>query len=369
MMSGSGQLMSVVDVATGIFVLTLFAAAAAVASLGFLSVFVLRRAGENGVTGLIWGGGLVLAGLLLAALLLGRSPFPEIDVQRRAIEARAADLTARAIAPGSALACLDAVANPAVESACEKAVFASPESVAAAVAYVDARYSLLVASAALAARDTSYQPAVERLRRGLEEDHFGVVAHVLSTRGCNTLDCPDLAYLRETSRILSNMKSHAFAGHIGVHALAWNTGGALSAVAAASPPASPNPTPPQPAAALNTMPAMPPAVAPSSVGMPPVATAKPAPSAAVTTTAGAGSSPKFDYYPSADSIPPVSIMSAEPDTPPAAEKKPPAPKHPPARRQTAREQAPASAPRTVPPPPMTVVPQTAPIQGQTTGTR
>ena len=42
-------------------------------------------------------------------------------------------LMAGSIAPGSALSCLDELAGEAVETACEKAVFASPESVASAV--------------------------------------------------------------------------------------------------------------------------------------------------------------------------------------------------------------------------------------------
>ena len=64
-----------------------------------------------------------------------------------------AELTARSLAPGSALGCLDAVASIVVENACERPLFASPEAVAAAVGYIDARFSLLVASAALAERN------------------------------------------------------------------------------------------------------------------------------------------------------------------------------------------------------------------------
>src|SRR4029077_12750228 len=90
--------------------------------------------------------------------------------ERRALETRAAELTARSLAPGSALGCLDAVASVVVENACERPLFASPEAVAAAVGYIDARFSLLVASAALAERDSRYQPAFERLRRALEAD-------------------------------------------------------------------------------------------------------------------------------------------------------------------------------------------------------
>jgi citrate synthase len=49
----------------------------------------------------------------------------------------------------SALGCLDAVASALVENACERPLFASAEAVAAAVEYVDARFSLLASSAAL----------------------------------------------------------------------------------------------------------------------------------------------------------------------------------------------------------------------------
>ena len=124
------------------------------------------------------------------------------------------------------------MANILVENACEKALFATPEAVAAAVAYVEARYLLLVASAALAARDPSYQPTVERLRRGIEEDRFGVAAQVFSTRGCNAPDCKDFAVLRDSRRIVANMKRSTFATHVEAHALAWNPGAAASALAA-----------------------------------------------------------------------------------------------------------------------------------------
>ena len=55
------------------------------------------------------------------------------------------DLATRALAPGSALACLDTIAGETVENACEKALFASPEATAAAVSYVAAQLSLLAA--------------------------------------------------------------------------------------------------------------------------------------------------------------------------------------------------------------------------------
>ena len=328
-----------VDLVTGAFALSVFVAGAVVAVLVVLGVVAFRRAGEVGTSGALWRGVLVLVGAVLAWALLDRSSIrEEFAAERRAIETRAAELTARAIEPGSALACLDAVAGVAVETACEKALFASPEAVAAAVAYVDARLSLLIASARLAERDPSYRPSLERLRRAIEADRFGLAAHVLMTRGCNGGDCVDLKLLRSTGRILANMKARAFDTRVNAHAAAWHPAGA--AVVAAAP-------------------------APALAAMPP-----PAPPAATTGAAPNVSSPSKFEFPSAASIPPVSIMNAEPEgPPPAAEPRAPAPPPKraaaqPARRQSARE------PAAQPSPPLSVVPQAAsPSLPQITGSR
>lgn len=339
-MFGSGQMISSVGIATGVFVLAAFAAWGA---LALLAVPVLRRAGEGGLKGALWGGGVVLGGVLLISLVLERMPTRDLGGERRAIEARASELTARAIAPGSALACLDAVANVLVEGACEKALFAAPETIAAAVAYVEARYLLLVASAALAARDPSYQPTVERLRRGIEEDRFGVAAQVFSTRGCNAPDCSDFAVLRDSRRILANMKSSTFATHVEAHALAWNPGAAASALAAT--PATPPSGMATPPSALVLLPPVTPEIGPAT-------TAAPA-------TSGGPGRARY-VYPSADSIPAISIMEAE-TAPPAAEPKSAPQKRPAPRRPTARDQAPIAAP--VPAPPADLP------QAQTSGSR
>jgi hypothetical protein len=266
-------------------------------------------------------------GAMCAYVLFDRSMVRDRTAERRAIEARAAELTARSLAPGSALGCLDGVASVVVENACERPLFASPEAVAAAVGYVDARFSLLVTSAALAERDPSYQPAFERLRRALEADRYGLVAHVLMTRGCNGADCAELRLLRDPARVVANMKARAFEVSLGMHALTWQNG-AGAAVASA------------PSVSTGAAPGGP------------------------TTSGGSGpaGAAKFDF-PSANSIPTVSIMNAEPGTPPAAEPRPsaPPPKRaaaPPPRRQTAREVAAPHAPP--PPPPTQIVPDTAP---------
>jgi hypothetical protein len=270
--------------------------------------------------GALLGGGLALASVLLTSLLFERVLTRDLVAERRAIETRASELVARAIAPGSALTCLDAVSAP-VEIACEKAVFATPEAVAAAVSYVEARYSLLVASAALAARDPSFQTTVERLRRGLEEDRFGVVAQVFSTRGCNAPDCADFTILHDSTRIIANMKGQVFASHVAAHEVAWNSSGVAPVLAGGS---LPPPVKPSPAAAVSAAPAD--------------EVAAPVPAAA--SSSGDTVRPRYDY-PSADRIPAISIMSPEVD-PPGAEAKPAPHKRPPSGRAVARDRAPVA---------------------------
>jgi hypothetical protein len=319
-MLSSGHLVSALDVSTATFALTVFCGGAALAVFAILVIYLIRRAGLAGMVGMLSSAGLVLVGAMLAAVLLVRDQ----AAARRTLELRSAELTARAIAPGSALACLNGVTS-VVETACEKALFATPEAVASAVAYVDARLSLLAASATVANYDKSYRPAFERLRRSLEADHFGLVAHVLTTRGCSPADCADLALLHDTERIVANMKAQVFESQVGVHALAWQPNGANIAASPAT------------STASSSM------MGSSMTGLSPMPAAP--------TTSG-GPAGKFEY-PSAASIPPVSIMSAEPGSPPSAETKPVSS---PAPRRAARHQAPkppiqAAAPPPPPPPP------------------
>jgi hypothetical protein len=323
-MLSSGHVISGLDASTATFALAMFLGGAALAVFAVLVIYLIRRAGLAGIVGVLGGAGLVLVGAMLAAVLLDRQLTRDQAADRRAIELRSAELTARAIAPGSALACLDGMTS-VVETACEKALFATPEAVASAVDYVDARLSLLAASAPLAERDKTFRPVFDRLRRSLEADRFGLVAHVLATRGCSPTDCADLALLHDIDRVVANMKAQIFEGQVGVHALAWQPNASNGpGLAAASPP--------------------------STTGLSPMS--------AVPTTAGGPVPGKFDF-PSAASIPPVSIMNAEPGSPPAVVAKPaaaPAPKRTPVRRQAAKPPVRAAAPAPPPSPPLNTAP-------------
>ena len=378
-MLGSIHVLPGADLSTGAIVLTVFIAGAMLALLAAFGVVAFRRAGESGLSGNLWRGGLVLVGIVLAWIVLDRSSIRDQMAERRSIETRAAELTVRAMAPGSALACLDAVAGATIETACEKALFASPEAVAAAVAYVDARLSLLASSIAVGQRDPAMRPAIERLRRAMEGDRFGLVAHVLMTRGCTSTDCPDLKLVRDTSRIMSNMRSRAFDAYVNVHAVAWHPGGVtVNALAAASstpgtPPQAPGMVPQSPSL-LAQPPAMPPSVSatqppPFIPQQQPVAAAPVLPEQPMASGGPAPAHPpapgaKYDF-PSSASIPAVSIMTAEPTGPPVNEAKPAAaPRRPAQNQQQRTSSSRKSAPRQSAPQPAQ---QTAPPQ--TSGAR
>jgi hypothetical protein len=199
------------------------------------------------------------------------------DGERQALDTRSLELTMRMVSPGSALACLEAVAGETqtIEVACENAVFASAESVASALSYVAARLTLLADVLAYSSsRDPSYELVLTDWRRMLEVDRFGLVAHVLVTRDRCTVDqCPALALLRDTSQVSANLKERVFDRHLDRHAATWGTRGAPSLAATTALAANPA-TPPTA-----------PRLAPSWSG---------------------------PIFPSASSIPPVSIMNAEP---------------------------------------------------------
>jgi hypothetical protein len=173
-----------------------------------------------------------------------------------------------------ALSCVDDLAGDAVLAACEKALFGSPESVSAAVSYAASRIARLTALGDAAAANGNTSSEVQALRRSVERDRYGLMAQALAARDrCTPAQCAAFRALSDTSQIAANMNERVYDGLITRYAPSWN------APAAAALPAS------TPLAALP----------------PSVPTGKP-------TNA---------EFPTATSIPPVSIMNPEPGTPPA----------------------------------------------------
>ncbi len=223
-----------------------------------------------------------LAGIFVVADALGRN---DHAAERRALMARSAELTARALASGSALSCLDAAAGEATETACEAAVFGSPQATAAAVAYVGARLDLL----ADAATTPEVAPRLAGIRRAIELDRFGIAAQVLNHRdGCSATQCSGFALVADANMLKSNIKAQTFDQYVSRHAAAWVA-----------------PQPAQPAAPANS-----PANSPA-MSQGPVPPALPQTASAQPPAEGRPVSSKYDF-PSAASIPPVSIMNTEP---------------------------------------------------------
>lgn len=203
--------------------------------------------------------------------------------ERSALEARAGQLTAQALVPGSPLACLDPTVGDTVQAACEGAIFASPASVAAAVSFVAAQFALLSDMTAYARRGgAGIDNALLPLRRALEADPFGFLAHVLVRRGgCTSADCPALAVLHDPSHVRTNIIAQTLSHYVDHYRQAW----------ARSPDESP------------------------------VADTGAAPSTAMAEANAPGrrKAPVNIDFPTAASIPPISIMNPEPKGPANAE--------------------------------------------------
>ena len=211
---------------------------------------------------------------------------------RRALNQRLDELAARVLAPNSALGCLEPGLGDTVDNACEKELFAGPETVGAATALVAARWSLLGRAVEYAKRDPNYDARLDGLRRSLQADRYGFLAQVLVTReGCTVSRCDGLERLSDPSRVRANLAERTFENVVARNAVAW-----------------------------------------ANKAHPPVAT---------TTAPGANVN-----FPSASSIPPVSIMSTEGAAPAAAGSAPP--RRPPSAAQPKAAPRPAAA-RPAPP--------------------
>jgi hypothetical protein len=256
--------------------------------------------------------GVVAAGVAAAAarMVFDRNS-TEQAAERRALLARNAELTSQALAPGSSLACLEAEAGATVAKACELGVFATPQSLAAAVAFVGERVKLIEAA-------NKFAPA-ERLfvaeRRAIERDRFGIAAHVLAeSHGCTAENCGVFGALNDTGALKADLAGQPFKALVARYEPVWD----------------------KPADERVPMAAVP---------IEPVEKAAPAPaSEALAKAEPPANAPhpldKKWKLPSSDSIPAVSIMTPEPKLPKGEAQ--PEPK--PAEQKTAEQKPEAPAP-------------------------
>jgi hypothetical protein len=225
-------------------------------------------------------------GAILAWAFLAGAWVRDQSAERRNLELRVAQLTAQALAPGSPLACLDGMAGENVEAACEKALFAGPANVAAASSLIAARLNLLADVSAYAKNGGNLDSILLPLRRSLEADRFGFVAHTLAVRdGCTSGRCPGLALLREPERVRANLSAQTFDRYVEHYLPGW---GQTVPTADAAPP-------------------------PTTGALAPAA-----PPTGAFTFIQPGQKKVDADFPSAASIPAVSIMNPEPKGKPAS---------------------------------------------------
>jgi len=220
------------------------------------------------------------------------------------------------------LSCVDDIAGDAVAAACEKAVFASADSTAAAVNHMAQMITRLTSFGDASTAQKTMTPELQGLRKAIERDRYGLVAQVLLARDrCTPTQCPAFRSLTDNHQIITNMDEHAYDVLVSRYAAAWNAPPPATGAVAMLPPSLPTGRPTN-------------ADFPSASSTPPVSIMTPEPG---TTPGRAG--------PSAAGAP----KAAAPPPPAAAEAKPP----PAAKKQAAKKPA----------PPTSIAPVAAPAAG------
>jgi hypothetical protein len=287
-----------VDVSGGTLTLPLWAAGVAAALIVALLVIAIVRAGLTGLGGLIFRVAVLAVAIVLGWSFLNRAGEHDRADERRALDQRAADLVGRAIAPGSTIACLEATSGEIVEGGCERSVFGSPETLAAATSYVAARLALLSDAHDFATRrDTNYETNIAGLRRMIAADRYGLASQVLAARdGCTADNCDAFNLVYDDKRLRANLREGTYDQLVGRYSVSW------------------------PARAYRPL-------------------ASTAPGAPVTPPSG------NVQFPSSQSIPPVSIMNNEPPAGAAPPQNSAPTAAPPPPNATAETKAPTKRPR------------------------
>jgi hypothetical protein len=278
------------------------------ATAGFVGIIVLitllrsERSVANGVLALI---------TLLAIGVAGVVTFRGFGTAG-AVQSNEARPVQTATAPLPQLSCIDELAGDAVLTACEKALFGSAESVAAAVAYAASQITLLTSLGDVATANNGGGSDLLALRRAIERDRYGLMAYVLTARDrCTPSACRAFRSLTDTRQIASNMEERAYENLVMRYAASWNAPQAATGMMAALPASVPTGKPTN-------------AEFPTSASTPPISIMNPEP------PLGAAPKPPPSTAAAPASPAPARPAATPPASPPAqaAAKKPPAPKRP-----------------------------------------
>jgi len=140
------------------------------------------------------------------------------------------------IATLPALSCVDDLAGEAVLTACERALFGSAESAAAALSYAAMQITRLTAFGDVVAANKNMTPELQALRHAIERDRYGLMAYALAVREhCTPSDCAAFQALTDRHQIVANMDERVYDGLISRYAPTWNALPAVAPVAALVP--------------------------------------------------------------------------------------------------------------------------------------
>jgi hypothetical protein len=206
------------------------------ATAGFVGAIVLitllrsERSVANGALALI---------TLLAIGVAGAVTFRGFGTPN-AVQSTEARSVQTATAPLPQLSCIDELAGDAVLAACEKVLFGSADSVAAAVTYAASQITLLTSLGDVATANKGAGSDLLALRRAVERDRYGLMAYVLMARDrCTPSSCRAFRSLTETRQIAANMEDRVYESLIMRYASSWNTPQAAAGMIAALPPSLP----------------------------------------------------------------------------------------------------------------------------------
>ena len=206
------------------------------ATAGFVGIIVMitllrsERSVANGVLALI---------TLLAIGVAGAVTFRGFGTAN-AVQSSEARPVQAATAPLAQLSCIDELAGDVVLAACEKALFGSAESVAAAVAYAASQITLLTSLGDVATANKGAGSDLQALRRAVERDRYGLMAYVLTVRDrCTPTACRAFRSLTEPRQIAANMEDRVYESLVMRYAASWNTPQATPGMIAALPPSLP----------------------------------------------------------------------------------------------------------------------------------
>jgi hypothetical protein len=275
-----------------------------VAASGFFGIIVLitlLRAEKSVANGALTVITLLAIGIAVASTIRGFVPGSQQSASGEEIRSPQPMSTAL-----PALSCIDDLAGEVVATGCEKALFGSAESAAAAVSYAAFQITRLTALGDVATANKIMTPELQALRHAVERDRYGLVAQVLAARDhCTATECAAFRSLTDSHQVASNMDGHVYDSLVSRYAALWNAPAATA-----------------PVALLSSMPTGRPTNAefPTAASTPPVSIMTPEPGTGTAQTAARGAAPGAAApQPSARPTPPPERVVA---------KKPPAPKLP-----------------------------------------